>query len=283
MDRIAHAVDTIPSTYSQVSRAVSLFCVGWDSLFVDLNMPRSHCFSSDECIQRSLDWSNRTMLRMYQDVFSTVVCFVFSFCINEPEDARFRYIVLRLPTSSPDFRCLWVQAIPVLYTLYTLCRNVVRLDVWIQCIQQTLGHLQLFLPCWCASSLFAYVFDCICPYLSKVTSVCWETCYWAALGTCPVSIHLTCTSHSPACLISQELGFGFGTFWSGNVRIGSVCGLKQRSPCGCFAPVSGSSSLWMCKHGSTWAISAPVVSVRSPDVVNKGICHAWFQGRMLHM
>lgn len=28
MDRIAHAVDTIPSTYSQVSRAVSLFCVG---------------------------------------------------------------------------------------------------------------------------------------------------------------------------------------------------------------------------------------------------------------
>lgn len=28
MDRIAHAVDTIPSTYSQVSRAVSSFCVG---------------------------------------------------------------------------------------------------------------------------------------------------------------------------------------------------------------------------------------------------------------
>ena len=166
MDRIAHAVDTIPSTYSQVSRAVSSFCVGWDSLFVDLNMPRSHCFSSDECIQRSLDWSNRTMLRMYQDVFSTVVCFVFSFCINEPEDARFRYIVLRLPTSSPDFRCLWVQAIPVLYTLYTLCRNVVRLDVWIQCIQQTSDTCNCFflagVPQVC-SHMYLIVFVHICP------------------------------------------------------------------------------------------------------------------------
>ena len=104
------------------------------------------------------------MLRMHQDVFSTVVCFVFSFCINEPEDGRFRYIVLRLPTSSPDFRCLLVfSAIPVLYTLYTLCRNVVHLDVWIRCIQQTSD------TCNCFFLGLKSVRICICPYLSNVT------------------------------------------------------------------------------------------------------------------
>lgn len=281
MDRIAHAVDTIPSTYSQVSRAVSSF-------WLRFSFRWSEYAKVTLLQQRRMHPKISRLIKPHhaQDVSR---CFLHSGLLRVQflyKWARGCEISLHRAAVAHEFTRLQVFMGSghscTVYTIYFVsqCRPSGCLD---PVHSANFGHLQLFLPCWCASSLFAYVFDCICPYLSKVTSVCWETCYWAALGTCPVSIHLTCTSHSPACLISQELGFGFGTFWSGNVRIGSVCGLKQCSPCGCFAPVSGSSSLWMCKHGSTWAISALVVSVRSPDVVNKGICHAWFQGRMLHM
>ena len=275
IDRIAHAVDTIPSAYIHKFLVLCWlrFSFRWSEYakVTLLQQRRMHPKISRLIKPHHAQDASRCFLH------SGLLCVQFLY-----KWARGWEISLHRAAVAHEFTRLQVFIgvqcnSRTVYTVHFVsqCRPSGCLD---PVHSANFGHLQLFLP-WpqVCSHMYLSIFV-QCDY-----SVCWETCYWAALGTCPVSIHLTCISHSPACLTSQELGFGFGTFWSGNVHIGSVCGLKQCSPCGCFAPVSGSSSLWMCKHGSTWAISAPVVSVRSPDVVNKGICHAWFEGRMLQM